>query len=618
MPQSIKLFQISDDWGKYWVNRLIDWLTDYVSSLYKGAILVFSARWLVFSVSCFLCGSAIAGTLSFSAASYSVAENASTVTITVNRSGSTVAAASVTVVSAIGTASIADFTAVSQALTWGIGDSDAKTFTVAILDDALVEVSETLTLKFTSAVGDGTGGNATVTITDYEEGKFQFSSASFSGLENSLNLYAKIDRVSGMAGAATVKIKTSASTLKPNASDLLDYIDLDTTVSFLDGETTKYVPVTLKNDNVAEFSEWVKLTLSSPTGATLGSLVTADGEIQDTDEDFTSTIKLLTKKVKNVEQSQLVDLAQNSLMDSTKKVLDLVNTIPILTLTGLTAAQDADGLMIIDVETNRAYLRPVYVKRVPNGTAPDINIRDDINSKFITSQGWALEAQPALAVKGMNVLQKGLAEIFLPDLVITDMGNITIQEDQGAPPFERDSSGNVVVNYKFYNRWNLRPSIVSSVASSSTEGFSLLPHPLDQDEVVVSVVYNDGNQYRQQILSSAPINGPELIQELTSNGIDRCAYVSSPCKVGVSAATQLNNGIVKIDVPYAPVGGAAQTLKLTVFSDYKIRKVPNFKSSMVGFTETNDINRDSFGDYKMVYANGEEQYFFLVSSFIED
>ena len=577
-----------------------------------------SVRSLVFSVFCFLCGSANAGTLNFSAASYSVAENASTVTITVNRTGSTVAAASVTVVSTIGTASIADFTAVNQGLTWGIGDSDAKSFTVAILDDALVEVSETLTLKFTSAVGDGTGGNATVTITDYEEGKFQFSSATFSGLENSLQLFAKIDRVSGMAGAATVKIKTSSSALTPGASNLLDYTDLDTTVSFLDGETTKYVPVTLINDNVAEFPEWFKLTLSSPTGATLGSSVTADAEINDADTDWTSTVTLLTKTTKNVQQPQLVDLAQNSLMDSTKKVLDLVNAIPILTLTGLEAKQDTDGLMTIDVETDRVYLRPVYVKRVAAGTAPEINVRDDINSKFITSQGWALEAQPALAAKGMNVLQKGLAEVFLPDLVITDTGNITIQEDQGAPPFERDSSGNVIVNYKFYNRWNLRPSLVSSVTNSSTEGFSLVPNPLDQKEVVVSVVYNDGTAYRQQILSSAPINGPELIQELTSNGIDRCAYVSAPCTVGVSAATQITSGMIKLDIPYSPPKGVAQTLKLTLFSDYKIRKVRNFTSSMVGFTETNDINRDSFGDYKMIYANGEEQYFFLVSSYIED
>ena len=580
---------------------------------------MFSARWLVFSVFWFFCGPAIAGTVSFSSASYTVAENAATLTVTVSRSGSAAAAASVKVVSSIVTAGLADFTAVDQALRWGIGELDTKTVTVAISDDALFEGPETFTLKFTTLVGDTAGGNATVTITDYEEGKLQFSSASFTGAENGLQLIAKIDRVSGASGAVSVNLKTSDSSKTAKATTTSDYTDFDQIVLFGNGDTTKNVAITLKNDEAAEFSEWFKLTLSSPTGASLGAITIAEAEITDADADWTSTLTLLTKKIANVQQSQMVDLKQNSLMDSTKKILDVVNTIPILTLTGIAADQDADGLMTIDVKTDRVYLRPVYVKRVASGTAPEINVRDDINSKFITSQGWALEAQPALAAKGMGVLQKGLAEIFLPDLVITDMGNITVQEDQGAPPFERDSLGNVIVNYKFYNRWNLRPSSVASIATSSTEGFSLVPHPLDQDEVVLSVVYNDGNKYRQQILSSAPIDGPELIQELTTNGIDRCAYVTAPCKVSVSAATQIRSGIIKVDIPYTyPPGGVAQTLKLTLFSDYKIRKVPNFTSSMVGFTETSDINRDSFGDYKMVYANGEEQYFFLVSSFIED
>ena len=468
-------------------------------------------------------------------------------------------------------------------------------------------------------MGDTIGSNATVTITDFEAGKLQFSSAAFAGSENGLQLIAKVDRVLGTSGAVSVNLKTSDSSKTAKATNTSDYIDYDQAVLFGDGDTTKNVAITLKNDEIAEFSEWFKLTLSSPVGASLGAITTADAEITDADADWTSTVKLLTKKISNVEQSQLVDLTQNSLIDSTKKIVDLVNAIPILTLTGVTAEQDTDGLMTIDLEPARAYFRPVYIKRVTSGTAPNINLNDDSSANFITSEEWEIEAQPALAAKGMVILQKGLAEISLPDLIITDMGNITIQEDQGVPPFERDSSGNVIVNYKFYNRWNLRPSILSTVTNSSEEGFFLVPHPLDQEEVVLSVVYNDGNKYRQQILSSAPINGPELIQELMSNGIDRCAFVSAPCRVSVSSATQITSGIVKIDIPYIyPPGGALQTLKLTLFSDYKIRKVPNFNSSMVGFTETNDINRDSFGDYKMVYANGEEQYFFLVSSFIED
>ena len=132
----------------------------------------------------------------------------------------------------------------------------------------------------------------------------------------------------------------------------------------------------LKNDNVAELSEFFKLTLSDPTNAALGTVVSATAEITDTDQDWTSTLTLLTKTVDNITQSQLVDLAQNSIIDTSKEILDLVNAIPILTLTDLEVKQDGDGLMTIDVETDRAYLRPIAIKRSPTGSLPNINVQD--------------------------------------------------------------------------------------------------------------------------------------------------------------------------------------------------------------------------------------------------
>ena len=581
------------------------------------SIILRIASWM-FLLACFAYGPLVsAGTLAFSAGSYSISENGSNLTITVNRTGSTAATAAVTVVSEIGSAGALDFTAVSQALNWAIADSAAKTFTVAILDDAIFEGNETFTLKFTGATGDTTGAATVVTITDYEEGKLQFSSSTFSGQEDSLQVITTINRVSGTNGPATVKLKSSLATTAP-ASNTADYSDLDLTITFADGQSSMNVPVVLINDNVAELSEFLTLTLSDPTSATLGAIVSATAEIQDADSDFTSTLTLLTKDVKNITQSQLVDLAQNSLYDATKQILDLVNSIPILTLTQLEAEQDSDGLMTIDIETDRVYLRPIAIKRTPVGLSPSINVGDDINSTFSTSQGWFLETTPALANAGLNVLQKELAAIFLPDFVIADSGNITIQEDQGAPPFERDALNNVVVNYKFYDRWNLRPSMVSTVTTTATDGYSLVKHPMDKDEVVMAVTYTDGGIKRQQILSSAPINGPELIQELATNGLNRCA--SNPgtgCTVSLKNPRQLDYGIVKFDFENNLASGEKQTIEVTLFSDYQIRKTPNFASSMVGFTEVNDINKDSFVDYKMIYANGEEQYFFLVTSIVK-
>lgn len=562
---------------------------------------------IIFSVGVFYLGNVDAGSLSFSASAYSVAENSSTISITVNRTGSTAAVASVTVVSSHVTTEAGDFTPVSESLSWGIGDAAAKNFTVTILDDNVVEVTETFTLSFTSPVGDGTGGSSTVSITDYEEGKLQLSSSTYSAQEDSLQLLATINRVSGTDGVASVKIKSTDST--PVASTSTDYFSVDTTLSFADGESSKTFLVNLKNDDIAEFSEKFTLSLSDATGAVLGAITSAIAEIKDTDIDFTSTLKLLTKSTKNIQQPQLVDLTQPSLLDSTIKIIDLINTIPILTLTDLKAAQETDGLLSILVETDKLFMRPVAVRRASSGLAADINLRDDRSADFITSQGWTVEAQPAL--KGISVFQKALAEQFLPDLVITKNGNITIQMDQGAPPFERDKQNNIIVNYKFYDRWNFRPSLIAKVTDVADEGFSLADHPVDDDAWLVSVIFKDGNDNREQFLSSAPIDGPELIQHLKTFGVDRCAVISKPCTVSLSDAKQLENGIITLDVP-SPSG----LIKVALLADYKIRKTPNFTPSLVGFRETKDLNDDGAGDYRMIYSNGEDQYFFFVASYV--
>ena len=160
--------------------------------------------------------------------------------------------------------------------------------------------------------------------------------------------------------------------------------------------------------------------------------------------------------------------------------------------------------------------------------------------------------------------------------------------------------------------------MLSSVTTAQKEGISLIKHPSDDKEFEISVIYKDGTAYRQQILSSAPINGSELIQQLSSNGIKRCSVVNAPCEVPFVVSVikpELSGGIISFNVSDTPPGGVEQTIKVTLFADYTIRKVPDFISSMTGFTETVDLNNDTLNDYKMIYANGEEQYFFLISAY---
>ena len=466
----------------------------------KREALVRCAYWLMFSACLLFCGSASAGLIYFSGLTYSANGSGTTLTVTVGRIGSTAASASVNVVSADLTAtSPADFTAVSESLTWSIGDASSKSFTVSITDGILTKRTERFLLKLLTPVGDLAGGDV------------------------------------------SVGVKSSAI-------------------------------------------------------------------------DFTAGLTLLAKDVKNlnIEKPQLLDLKQKSLLDTGKTILNLVNAIPVLSLTDVTTKQDASGLLTIDVETDRLYFRPVAVKSAAASEPPNVHVRQGDSVEFLTSQVWFLEAHPALADKGISVFQEALAAAFLPGLVITENGNITIQKDQGAAPYELDDSNNVIVNYSFYDRWNFRPSMLSRVTAEKKEGISLTRHPADDEEYEVSVIYTDGSVYRKQILSPAPINGPELVQELSSNGIRNCAVVDAPCGVPFlvnAIEPQLSGGILTFNVFDTP----GKTKKVTLFPDYEIRKVPNFVPAMIGFTLTNDQNKDALYDYRMIYANGEEQYFFLVS-----
>ena len=475
-------------------------LRNFLFKYEKRGALVRSAYWLIFSACLFFCQSASAALIYFSSFTYSPYGNRTDLTVTVGRIGSTAASASVNVVSADLTAtSPADFTAVSESLTWAAGDASSKSFTVSITDGILTKRTEKFLLKFLTPVGDVAGGDVTVGI-------------------------------------------------------------------------------------------------------------------KDSAIDFTAGLTLLAKDVTNlnIEKPQLLDLKQASPLDTEKTILNLVNAIPILPLTDVTTKQAASGLLTIDIETDRLYFRPVAVKSAPAAEPPNVHVRQGGSVEFLTSQGWFLEAHPALADKGISVFQEALAAAFLPGLVITETGNMTIQKDQGAAPYELDELNNVIVNYSFYDRWHYRPSMLSSVTAENKEGISLTQHLVDDEEYEISVIYSEGPVYRQQILSSAPINGPELIQELSSNGIRNCAVVNAPCGTPFIVSPidpQVNGGILTFNVFDTP----EKTRRVTLFADYKIRKVPNFVPAMIGFTLSNDQNKDALYDYRMIYANGEEQYFFLVS-----
>ena len=217
-----------------------------------------------------------AGTLQFGAATYSVNENGANATVTVTRTGGSSGAVSVTYATGAGTAIAGlDYTAAIGTLSWASGDTASKTFTVSILDDALLEGSETVNLVLSNPTGGATLGTpATVILTIVDDeippaGTLQFSAATYSVNENGGSITVTVTRTGGSNGAIGVNYATGAGT----AIAGLDYTAASGTLSWVGGDTaSKTFTVTIVDDSIYEGNETVNLTLSNPTGgATLGS-----------------------------------------------------------------------------------------------------------------------------------------------------------------------------------------------------------------------------------------------------------------------------------------------------------------------------------------------------------
>jgi endonuclease G len=111
------------------------------------------------------------GALRFSSATYSVAENGGSISITVSRTGGSDGAVSINYATSNNSATSGeDYTAASGTLSFANGET-SKSFSVAILDDAEFEGDETVNLALSSPAGGatlGTPNTATLTITENE------------------------------------------------------------------------------------------------------------------------------------------------------------------------------------------------------------------------------------------------------------------------------------------------------------------------------------------------------------------------------------------------------------------------------------------------------------------
>lgn len=245
-------------------------------------------------------------TIVFSQAEYSTAENAGNVVLTLNRTGSAAAAASVRWATSSGTAIAGtDFggTRAGQStgmVSWAAGDAAAKTILVPIKTDTISEPDEDFFVTLSDpSTGSllGTPGVARVVILGDQtppppppnaETEIGFVLAKYPVLENAGSVTLSVNRAAlptfGYGLAASVSYAMQAGTAQIGS----DFTASSGTLDWAAGESgTKTITVPIANDAIAEPHETFKVTLSSPSnGARLAANAATTVLIVDDDELF--------------------------------------------------------------------------------------------------------------------------------------------------------------------------------------------------------------------------------------------------------------------------------------------------------------------------------------------
>ncbi|MDF2986191.1 MAG: hypothetical protein K0R50_1701, partial [Eubacterium sp.] len=234
------------------------------------------------------------GTLAFSSSAYSVAEDGTSVNITVNRTGGSDGSVSVKYATSNGTAAAGtDYTAASGTLTFADGQT-SNTFTVAVADDTVYDGDKTVNLTLSNATGGATLGaqkTAVLTITDNEvaqPGTLAFSSSTYSVAEDVTSVTITVHRTGGSDGVVSVDYATSDETAEAGS----DYTAASGTLTFANGQTSNTFTVAVNDNSVYGGDKTVNLTLSNIAGgAVLGAQKTAVLTITDNEEAQPGTLE---------------------------------------------------------------------------------------------------------------------------------------------------------------------------------------------------------------------------------------------------------------------------------------------------------------------------------------
>lgn len=270
-------------------------------------------------------------TVNFAVAAQSVSEEGGTIPVTLTLSAASAKTVSVVVNASGGTATGGgvDYDFFSNSITFDPGET-MGVISVTLTDDALDEANETALIDFGSLTNATAGptDTHTLTITDNDpvpEVSLSSATASISEGGGAVVITATLDAISGR----TVTVVYTTSNLTAVAGS--DYTATSGVLTFTAGSTEETFSIPILNDSTFELSETFRVTLSSPSNASLGT--PSQATITINNNDAAPTIQF-TEAISSVLESTAKYTATVKLTGNTA----VTATVPFLVIAGTATA----------------------------------------------------------------------------------------------------------------------------------------------------------------------------------------------------------------------------------------------------------------------------------------
>jgi hypothetical protein len=529
--------------------------------------------------------------VTFTVANQSLAESSGAITVNVRLVGGATTNTVTVPFSTSGTATNGvDYSVSASPLTFYPGETSA-TITLDVVDDGTDEPNETVILTLGMPTGAGLGAVTTYTATISDNDvvpTVQFTTSSQPGAESAGTVLLTA-QLSSLAGQDVTIPFTTAGT----ATRDTDYYISASPLVIPAGQTTATISLNLYNDTLHEAAETVVVTMSTPTGATLGGLPSQTVTIIDDDAAPSVQFTLAS-------QSHVESYGSVTATIELSAVSGLPVTVP-FTVAG-TATPGSDYSITPS---------PLTIPAGETTATININVLDDQSYEFSESVGLTLNT-PSNATLGAAKTHTTLIENddALPtvDFAIADQlagentGTMTVIVTLSAPsaldvsvPFGASGTASGAgVDYMI----NSSPLLIPAGQSTGTITISMVDDGLyEPNETVVLTLSQPGNGYLgAQTLHTATLADNDLPPVVQFTRESQSSWESVGTFV-ITAQLSTVSGL-PVTLPFTVSGTAGGS-----HDDYAITDSPlTIPAGQTTATITIEVNNDQRYEYDETIA----------------